>query len=95
MDLMRFELLGKGCHLYVDNVYTSPLLFNKFAQNHTAASGTIRINRERFPRSPTDDIPKKPERGEMRCIRKGNLLFVQRMDTEIVNVCSSLHKAYS
>ncbi|XP_061079005.1 piggyBac transposable element-derived protein 4-like [Conger conger] len=95
MDLMRFDLLGKGYHLYVDNFYTSPVLFNKLAQNHIAACGTIRANREGFPRTTTNDFPKNPERGDMRWIRKGNLLFVRWVDTKIVNVCSSFHKAYS
>uniref|UniRef100_A0A672ZK29 PiggyBac transposable element-derived protein domain-containing protein n=1 Tax=Sphaeramia orbicularis TaxID=375764 RepID=A0A672ZK29_9TELE len=95
MDLMKFELLGKGYHLYVDNFYTSPLLFNKLADNHTAACGTIRVNQEGFPQTTINDLQKKPERGDMRWIRKGNLLFVRWMDTKIVNVCSTFHKAYS
>uniref|UniRef100_A0A671VFS0 PiggyBac transposable element-derived protein domain-containing protein n=2 Tax=Sparus aurata TaxID=8175 RepID=A0A671VFS0_SPAAU len=95
MDLMRFDLLGKGYHLYVDNFYSSPLLFNKLLKNHTAACGTIRTNREGFPRTTINDLPKKPERGDMRWIREGNLLFARWMDTKVVNLCSTFHKAYS
>ena len=66
MDLMKFDLLGKGYHLYVDNLYTSPLLFKKFLKNHTAACGTIRTSREGFPRTTNNNLPKKPERGDVR-----------------------------
>lgn len=95
MDLMKFDCLGKGYHLYVDNFYTSPRLFLKLSQNHTAACGTIRTNREGFPKTTINDLPKKPERGDMRWLRRGNLLFARWMDTRVVNVCSTLHKAYS
>lgn len=95
IDLMRFDLLGKGYHLYIDNFYTSPLLLNKLGQKHIGACGTIRINREGFLRTTTNDLPKKPERKDMKWIRNDNLLFVRWMDTNVVNVCSSFNKAYS
>ncbi|XP_062284308.1 piggyBac transposable element-derived protein 4-like [Scomber scombrus] len=95
MDLMNFTLLGKGYHLYVDNFYTSPALFQQLATNCTSACGTIRQTRIGFPKTQINELPKKAERGDMRWLRKDNLLFVKWKDTKDVTVCSSFHKAYS
>lgn len=65
---------------------TSPLLFNKLAQNHTAACGTIQMNEEGFPKTTTNNLPNKPERG---AVRETSSLWV---DTKIVNDCRSINK---
>lgn len=95
MDLMKFKLLGKGYHLYVDNFYTSPELFKLLAANSTAACGTICQSNVGFPKTTQNDLPKRAERGDMRWLRRDNLLFVKWRDTKEVAVCSNFHKAYS
>uniref|UniRef100_A0A087YNB1 PiggyBac transposable element-derived protein domain-containing protein n=1 Tax=Poecilia formosa TaxID=48698 RepID=A0A087YNB1_POEFO len=95
MDLMEFGLLGKGYHLYLDNFYSSPYLFQKLASNSTAACSTIRQNRVGFPKTTLNNLPRSAQRGEMRWIRKDGLLFIKWKDTKEVTVCSTFHKAFS
>ncbi|XP_029941039.1 piggyBac transposable element-derived protein 4-like isoform X2 [Salarias fasciatus] len=95
MDLMNFNLLGDGYHLYADNFYLSSALFNKLSAHNTVACGTIRQTRIGFPTTTVNDLPKKAERRDMRLMRKDNLLFVKWKDTKEVTVCSSFHKAFT
>ena len=48
MELMK-RYLNKGHHLYVDNWYTSPALFELLHRNKTGAYGTVRKNRHGLP----------------------------------------------
>jgi hypothetical protein len=43
-------LLNLGHHLYCDNFFTSPALFEELADNQTGACGTLRVNRNGVPR---------------------------------------------
>lgn len=94
-DLMKFDLLGKGYHLYVDNFYTSPALFERLLNNGTVACGTIRQSRIGFPKTTQNDLPVDAARGDMRWLRRDNLLFLKWKDTKTVSMCSSFHKAFS
>lgn len=42
-------LLGRGHHVYCDNFFTSPALFEELADNQTGACGTLRANRVGVP----------------------------------------------
>ena len=49
MSLMD-PLLNLGHHIYCDNYFTSPSLFDELAENQTGACGTLRVNRIGVPR---------------------------------------------
>ncbi|XP_033946331.1 squamous cell carcinoma antigen recognized by T-cells 3 isoform X1 [Pseudochaenichthys georgianus] len=95
MDLMPLPLLGGGYALFVENFYTSPALFEDLSTQNIGCCGTIGTNQIGFPQNELNDLPKKAERGDLRWIRKGKLLFVKWMDRFEVSMCSTVHEAFS
>ncbi|KAK0154629.1 PiggyBac transposable element-derived protein 4 [Merluccius polli] len=95
MDLLPFAALGGGYTVYTDNFYTSPALVQDLAKNFIGCCGTIRRNRIGFPKTQVNDLPKKAERGDLRWIRRSNLLFVKWMDTREVTMSSLVHEAFT
>uniref|UniRef100_A0A667XQU2 PiggyBac transposable element-derived protein domain-containing protein n=2 Tax=Myripristis murdjan TaxID=586833 RepID=A0A667XQU2_9TELE len=95
MDLLPFPLLGGGYTVYMDHFYTSPALVQDLAKKFIGCCGTIRSNRVGFLQTQANDLPKKAERGDLRWIRRSNLLFVKWMDTREVTLCSSVHEAFT
>ncbi|XP_034022602.1 piggyBac transposable element-derived protein 4-like [Thalassophryne amazonica] len=87
--------LGTGYHIYMDNFYTSPKLFMDLDNMKFGACGTYRENRRGCPRGRANALTKKSERGSIRWIREGPLVFVKSMDTWEVFVCSTIHHAFS
>lgn len=94
MRLLDLPLLGKGYQVYMDNFYTSPGLLLDLLDKKTLACGTIRSHQQGFPRTMTNELSLRAQKGSMRWLRKGKLLFVRWMDSKVVSMCSTMHKAY-
>lgn len=92
--LLDLPLLGKGYQVYMDNFYTSPGLLLDLLDKKTLACGTIRSHQQGFPRTMTNELSLRAQKGSMRWLRKGKLLFVRWMDSKVVSMCSTIHKAY-
>ncbi|KAG1972424.1 hypothetical protein F2P79_000440 [Pimephales promelas] len=92
--LLDLPLLGSGYQVFMDNFYTSPGLLLDLLDKKTLACGTIRSHQQGFPRTMTNDLSLRAQKGSMRWLRKGKLLFVRWMDSKMVSMCSTMHKAY-
>lgn len=92
--LMDTKRLGTGYKVFVDNFYTSPVLFSDLLKQKMWACGTIRSNRIGFPKTTVNALDSKSQRGSMRWICEGSLLFVQWRDTKDVSLCSTIHTAH-
>ncbi|KAG7455924.1 hypothetical protein MATL_G00246210 [Megalops atlanticus] len=97
VSLLHVPTLGTGYTVYVDNFYTSSQLFRHLHGIGFGACGTVRENRigTDFPGATINALPRGADRGDMRWIRDGPLLFVKWRDTRDVTLCSTVHKAYS
>lgn len=88
VDLMEAgDFFWKGYTVYVDNWYTSPVLFHFLQSRKTGAVGTARLNCRHMPR----DLQVK-KRGDMdfRSSPTG-MLALSWMDTKQVNMLSTVH----
>ena len=54
------SVYGRGHHVYMDNYFSSPNLFDELQQNQVGACGTLRLNRVGIP----DVANAKPKAGE-------------------------------
>ena len=95
MSLMNRSYLGSGYHVYTDSFYTSPKLFRDLHGQRFGACGPYREHKKNCPRNTSNALNKSSDRGAIRWIRDGPLVFVKWMDTEEVSVCSTIHTAYS
>lgn len=88
MMLVDERVLGTGYKLFVDNFYTSPILFRDLLSKKIGACGTIRPNR-------INHTETEAPRGNIRWFREDGLLFVEWKDKRDVLMCSTFHKAYN
>ena len=82
--------LKKGHKLFVDNYYTSPILFHDLRELGTGGCGTLRANRKGVP----DDIKSvKLKKGESVAMTNGILQILKWKDKRDVHICTSIHNA--
>ncbi|KAJ8365157.1 hypothetical protein SKAU_G00139880 [Synaphobranchus kaupii] len=86
--------LGTGYQVYIDNWYTSTALFQELHGMRFGACGTCRENRKGYPVTKVNDMPRNAERGTVKWIRQGQMLYVKWMDTREVKMCSTFHMAF-
>ena len=79
----------KGHHVYMDNYYSSPVLFSSLQQLGFRACGTVRVNRRGLPK---EVMGAKLKKGEMTSseIKKG-MLALKWQDKRPVNMLSTIH----
>ncbi|XP_072145227.1 piggyBac transposable element-derived protein 4-like [Dermacentor andersoni] len=88
------KYLDQGYRVYMDNFYTSKKLFEHLLEHKTLACGTTRKDRRCFPVELKDSSwEKSAERGDVRWIRDGNILYMQWKDRRAVNLMSTIHTA--
>ncbi|XP_026147951.1 piggyBac transposable element-derived protein 4-like isoform X2 [Mastacembelus armatus] len=94
MKLLELKVLGTGYRLFVDNLYTSPTLFQDLLQKKILACGMICPKRIGFPKTLGNTTTMNAPRGTIHWIREDEVLFVRWMDTREVIMCSTMHKAF-
>ncbi|XP_066569538.1 piggyBac transposable element-derived protein 4 [Amia ocellicauda] len=95
VGLLDKPYLGNGYHVYCDNFYTSPHLFRHLLSKGFGACGTYRLGMKDSPNTKVNALTSKSQRGSIRWIREGDLLFVKWMDSREVSMCSTIHQVYS
>ncbi|XP_067669903.1 piggyBac transposable element-derived protein 4-like [Haliotis asinina] len=83
------NLYGMGHHVYMDNFFTSPSLFQEQSENQTGACGTLRASKLDAPQ-PVKDA--KPKAGDDPHLCKNNeFLYITWTDKRKVNLLTSIH----
>ena len=94
MDLLdSIKLLDKGHHVYFDNYYNSPQLFEKLLDRNTHGCGTVRKDHRGLPKAVSK--AKLTKSGQTVFHRKGNLLALKWKDKRDVYILTGIHKADS
>ncbi|XP_072140441.1 piggyBac transposable element-derived protein 4-like [Dermacentor andersoni] len=88
------KYINQGYIIYMDNFYTSASLFAHLLNRKTLACGTTRKDRRCFP-SELKDVSweKKAKRGDVRWLRRNNILYLQWKDRKVVHMMSTAHTA--
>ena len=91
LDLMA-GLEHTGLHLYTDNYYTSPLLYNHLYNRGINACGTARVNRRHFPKE-LETVCTRVNRGYYDYLSSGPLLACVWVEKRTIYFLSTLHIA--
>ena len=90
MDLTK-DFLNRGYHLFMDNYYSSPLLYVNLWERGIGATGTLRPNRKGTPKVMGQArLPEKQKPGDMICMHNRNLLCVRYQDKRSVVLMSTV-----
>ena len=80
---------------FTDDFYTSRALATAVSQIGMHLVGTLQTNRRGFPpdiKADTKQFEKQAERGAMRYVRDGGILFQQWKDRRVVTMLSTVHR---
>ena len=83
-------VLDLGHHIYMDNFFTSPALFDELGSRGTGACGTLRLKRNGVPECVKKGVSLK---GQSFTHREQNQLFVVWKDKRQVNLLTSVHNS--
>lgn len=87
---------GQGYEVYTDQFYTSPALAHTLLAAGIRCAGTCLPNRKNFPvvLRNVKQWDKTAHRGDMRYVRRQELLHIQWKDKRTVSLVSTLHAAH-
>lgn len=92
--LHEADLLNRQHHIYMDNYYTSPELFEELYAKDTYACGTVRKNRKGLPQAVTGaKLKKNSGEAVFRRNTTNQLLCLKWCDKRNVLMLSSIHDA--
>ena len=81
-------LEGRGHHVYKDNYYIAPALFNKLRDLGFGACGTVRVNLRGLP----PEIKVTLAKGDMTCMQVDeSMMALKWMDKRPVSMLSTIH----
>lgn len=83
--------LNKGHAVYMDNFYSSPVLFLDLLSHGTLASGTVRTNRRHFPSAIKPDQHEKNARGYSNFLFHNKLTATRWYDNKDVYALSTIY----
>lgn len=86
LQLVR-RIEGVGHKLYMDNYFSSPILFDDLLTRKINSCGTVRYNRRQMPQ----DIGQKLKKGDIVTRIKGNLSAVRWKDKRDVYLLTNIH----
>ena len=80
-----------GHQLYTDNYYTSPAVYLELYKNGINCCGTVRTNRQGFPKELIKSKRDKPDRGYYDYLSNGPLVAAVWFDLQYVYFLSTTH----
>lgn len=91
--LDRCNLLDRGHHIYLDNYYCSPELFEELHSRTSFACGTCRSTRKHLPKAVVKKKFKKNQQGCCVWRRNGPLLCFRWREKKDVTMLTTIHQA--
>ena len=85
-------LEDKGHHVYCDNYYSSPTLFEDLRKAGFGACGTLRLNRKHVPKRIKSK--RKMKKGDVMVVIKNGTLYLKWMDKRVVSMFSTIHNQH-
>ena len=82
------KLKGKKHHIYMDNFFSSPELFDDLQKDKNYCTGTARLNRRGMPEALK--TARLKNRGDMQVMQRGNLTAYAWKDKKIVTYLSTI-----